>query len=162
MKKKKFKPMSRGFLNSFWCNSKLMPLVLVTLSGLLLSAQARADCEQPVGRFVDINGSVETQTVDGDDWLKANLETPLCEGSSIRVGAQSRAAINLVNDAVLRLDENTTMRLVDVNEEEQERSLLDVIKGALNRKNYPLIPPISTVLSKVPSLFFGFPMSSRK
>ena len=88
------------------------------LSGLLFSAQARADCTDPVGRFVDINGSVETQVVDGEDWIKASLDTPLCEGSSIRVGAQSRAAINLVNDAVLRRDQNTTMRLVDINEAE--------------------------------------------
>ena len=126
------KPVSRGYLNPFWFNSKLTMLVLVTLSGLLLSAQARADCAQSVGRFVDIKGSVETQFVEGADWLKASLDTRLCEGSSIRVGTQSRAAINLVNDAVLRLDQNTTMRLVDINEEEEERSLLDIIKGALH------------------------------
>jgi len=124
-------PLSRGRVNSFSLDSKLTILILVTLSGLLLSAQARADCAEPVGRFVDIKGSVETQLVEGEDWLKASLDTPLCEGSSIRVGAQSRAAINLVNDAVLRLDENTTMRLVDINETEEERSLLDIIKGAL-------------------------------
>jgi len=112
--------------------SKLIILAIISLSGLFLSAQARADCAEPVGRFVDIKGSVETQIIGGENWLKANLETRLCEGSSIRVGAQSRAAINLVNDAVLRLDQNTTMRLVDVNEEEEERSLLDIIKGALH------------------------------
>ncbi len=123
---------SRGYSSTFSSYSKLPLIVLVVLSGLILSAEARADCEQPVGRFVDIKGSVETQLVDGEDWLNASLETPLCEGSSIRVGAQSRAAINLVNDAVLRLDENTTMRLVDINEEEEERSLLDIIKGALH------------------------------
>jgi len=125
-------PVRRGYSSSFPLYSKPAILLLTALSGLFLSAEARADCEQSVGRFVDINGNVETQLVEGDDWLKANLETPLCEGSSIRVGAQSRAAINLVNDAVLRLDENTTMRLVDVNEKEEERSLLDIIKGALH------------------------------
>jgi len=123
---------SRGCSSTFSSYSKLQLIAIVVLSGLILNAQARADCEQPVGRFVDIKGSVETQVVEGADWLKANLETPLCEGSSIRVGAQSRAAINLVNDAVLRLDENTTMRLVDVSEKEEERSLLDIIKGALH------------------------------
>ena len=58
----------------------------------------------------------------------------MCEGSSIRVGKQSRAAIALSNDAVLRLDENTTMRLVDVAESDQdeEQSLLDIIKGAFH------------------------------
>ncbi|MGD8349894.1 MAG: TonB-dependent receptor [Gammaproteobacteria bacterium] len=53
--------------------------------------------------------------------------------SSIRVGGQSRAAVVLINDAVLRLDENTTVRLVDIIEGEQEEpSLLDIIRGALH------------------------------
>ena len=121
-----------GSWSLFLRNSKLTMSALVMLSGLLFSTQASADCADPVGRFVDINGSVETQVVDGEDWIKANLDTPLCEGSSIRVGAQSRAAINLVNDAVLRLDQNTTMHLVDINEAEEEKSLLDIIKGALH------------------------------
>jgi tetratricopeptide (TPR) repeat protein len=104
----------------------------LALAGLLLSGQASADCAPLVGNFVDIHGEVETQIEDGGAWSDATLETVLCEGSSIRVGAQSRAAVTLINDAVLRLDENTTMRLVDITEEEEERSFLDIIKGALH------------------------------
>lgn len=105
------------------------------LFALLIAAfagQVSASCEEPVGRFVDIHGQVETLVVENETWAKASLETILCEGSSIRVGASSRAAIALVNDAVLRLDENTTMRLVDVTEKDEERSLMDIIKGALH------------------------------
>ena len=107
------------------------PLLLFALS---VSTEARAECAEAVGEFVDIHGKVEAQIVDGDDWSVATLTTMLCEGSSIRVGAQSRAAIALSNDAVLRLDENTTMRLVDVAESDQdeESSLLDIIKGAFH------------------------------
>ena len=112
--------------------SKFYTLLFITLTGMSLASQARADCAEPVGRFVDIQGKVETQLVEGEDWSNASLNTELCEGSSIRVGAQSRAAIALVNDAVLRLDENTTMRLVNITEEEEEQSLLDIIKGALH------------------------------
>jgi tetratricopeptide (TPR) repeat protein len=101
---------------------------------MTLATEARADCAQSVGEFVDIHGKVEAQIADGDAWSSATLETALCEGSSIRVGKQSRAAIALANDAVLRLDENTTMRLVDVAESDQdeESSLLDIIKGAFH------------------------------
>lgn len=112
--------------------SKFSALFIILLSGLSLTSQARADCAEPVGRFVDIKGQVEIQLVEGEDWSEASLSTPLCEGSSIRVAAQSRAAIALINDAVLRLDENTAMRLVNITEEEKERSLLDIIKGALH------------------------------
>ncbi|RLA14108.1 MAG: hypothetical protein DRQ59_03875, partial [Gammaproteobacteria bacterium] len=107
------------------------PLFLA-LIGLSLSSQAHADCTESAGQFIDIQGQVEVQTVDGEGWSKANLDTALCEGSSIRVGSKSRAAISLVNDAVLRLDENTTMRLVDIVEEEEEPSFLDIIKGAFH------------------------------
>ena len=113
--------------------SSFLPALLI-LIGMTLATQARADCDQSVGEFVDIFGKVEAQITDGEEWSTATLDTSLCEGSSIRVGKQSRAAIALSNDAVLRLDENTTMRLVDVAESDQdeEQSLLDIIKGAFH------------------------------
>ena len=114
-------------------SARLILAVLMVMPGLVFSAGANADCTQTVGEFVDIHGKVETQIADGGDWLIATLDTLLCEGSSIRVGSSSRAAIALSNDAMLRLDQNTTMRLVDVAESdsEEESSLLDLIKGAI-------------------------------
>ena len=113
--------------------SKHRVLLLTMLAAVFLSTGASADCVKAVGQFVDIHGEVETQVEDGGTWMSATLDTSLCEGSSIRVGGQSRAAIALINDAVLRLDENTTMRLVDISEDEpeEEPSLLDIIKGAI-------------------------------
>jgi tetratricopeptide (TPR) repeat protein len=112
-------------------NNEPYLLALTLLIGLISSDEAWAECGEVVGQFVDIHGEVETQADDGGDWASATLETSLCEGSSIRVGAQSRAAISLINDAVLRLDENTTMRLVNIIEEEEEQSLLDILRGAI-------------------------------
>ncbi len=60
----------------------------------------------------------------------ARLDTRLCEGDTIRVGRRSRAAVTLINDAVLRIDQNTTMRLIDITPEEEESSLLDLFSGA--------------------------------
>ncbi len=131
LNKHEFRFVVSGFTGFPRPRFKSYTLLLIALTGLSLASQARADCDEPVGRFVDIHGQVETQLVEGEDWSNASLNTELCEGSSIRVGAQSRAAIALVNDAVLRLDENTTMRLVNITEEE-EQSLLDIIKGALH------------------------------
>jgi len=111
---------------------KTTTLVCLALTGFFLSDKALAECADGVGQFVNLHGKVETQIEEGDAWVKATLETSLCEGSSIRVGARSRAAIALINDAVLRVDENTTLRLVDIVEKEEERSLLDIIKGAIH------------------------------
>lgn len=132
--------MKKSIFSSLWARlteplriqKKFKILFLTAIFGLSLTSQARAECATNVGRFVDIHGQVETQVADGDAWLNASLDTELCEGSSIRVGEQSRAAISLINDAVLRLDENTTMRLVNIVEEEEEQSLLDILKGAIH------------------------------
>ncbi|MGH8583553.1 MAG: TonB-dependent receptor domain-containing protein [Gammaproteobacteria bacterium] len=72
------------------------------------------------------------QGAEGQRWRPAKLEYPLCEGDTIRVGDHSRAAVYLINEAVLRIDQNTTMRLLDLSEKVEERSLLEIIKGAFN------------------------------
>jgi Tfp pilus assembly protein PilF len=98
--------------------------------GLAFASWAQASCEQPVGSFVSITGSVDLQTSESDAWSAANLESRLCEGDTIRVGQRSRAAVSLVNDAVLRIDQNTAIRLIDITPAEQETSVLDMIRGA--------------------------------
>ena len=55
----------------------------------------------------------------------------LCEGDAVRAGRWSRAAISLINQAVLRLDQNTTLQLVDITAEAEERSFLELVVGAL-------------------------------
>ena len=54
----------------------------------------------------------------------------LCEGDTIRVGERSRAAVSLINNAVLRIDQNTAMRLIDITPQDEEQSLLDLFTGA--------------------------------
>ena len=94
------------------------------------ASQAFADCEPRVAEFVSVTGSVEVQRETGAEWISAALDTGLCEGNTIRVGERSRAAVALVNEAVLRIDQNTTIRLLDITGEPNERSWLDLINGA--------------------------------
>jgi tetratricopeptide (TPR) repeat protein len=54
----------------------------------------------------------------------------LCEADSVRTGRLSRAAVRLANDAVLRLDADTTIRLADVATEGTGRSVLELVFGA--------------------------------
>ena len=75
------RPVRYWHFNSFRADSKLTLRVFVTLIGLFLSGQVMADCAQPVGRFADIKGQVETQAAESDEWLIANLDSKLCEGS---------------------------------------------------------------------------------
>jgi hypothetical protein len=63
---------------------KLIILFFISLSSIFLSNQARANCEQHVGQFVDIQGQVETQVADGGSWLKADMDTTFFSGHSQR------------------------------------------------------------------------------
>jgi tetratricopeptide (TPR) repeat protein len=105
----------------------------VVLAGFFLYptyASAQASCADKVGRFVSVSGSVDLQRRSGGEWLPAKLDRELCEGDTIRVGERSRAAVALINEAVLRIDERTTVRLTDITGKKEERSWLDLIEGA--------------------------------
>ncbi len=105
------------------------PVVVVISYLFFHSITAHAACETPIGKFSSLQSAVDLQRNNATDWSAAKLDDKLCEGDTIRVGKNSRAAVQLVNDAVLRLDQNTTMRLIKVSEDEKERSFLEVIKG---------------------------------
>ncbi len=111
-----------------WCTAPL--LLCFALWQLAVPSQAQELCRIPAGQFASIDGTVEVRRGDTDSWEKVTRETPLCVGNAIRVGERSRAAVHLVNDAVLRIDQNTTMRLLNISGKEQEQSLLELVKGA--------------------------------
>jgi Tfp pilus assembly protein PilF len=111
---------------------KLLPSVIALLLALFWQNVSATDsCVPTAGRFVSVQGAVEVQSAGGIAWRGTTLEDSLCEGDTIRVGVQSRAAVALINDAVLRIDENTTMRLVNVTGVAAERSWLEVARGSI-------------------------------
>jgi len=97
---------------------------------LTSGVHAQDRCEEPAGRFASIDGEVDVQS-GGVYWRTAQWDQRLCEGDTIRVGDRSRVAIQLINNAVLRIDQNTTIRLVNISSKTDERSWLDLVSGAL-------------------------------
>lgn len=111
---------------------------MVQLSALasvlsLYSVVAAADpaCAESAGRLASIEGSVQVQSAGQSGWRPARLGESLCRGDSVRVGPLGRAAVALVNQAVMRLDQNTTVRLIDIRGKKEERSFVELIRGAL-------------------------------
>ncbi len=88
-------------------------------------------CQEPVGRLASIDGEADVQKREGVFWRTAQLDQPLCEGDTIRVGDRSRVAVQLINNAVLRIDQNTSIRLVNIRGNTDERSWLDLVSGAM-------------------------------
>jgi tetratricopeptide (TPR) repeat protein/opacity protein-like surface antigen len=110
-------------------------LVRIIVNGVLFSmmlagAAAAEPCETVVGRLATVEGQVEVQRTGSPNWQAGVLGGDLCQGDTVRAGARSRATISLINQAVLRVDQNTAMRLDNITGVTEERSVLSLLKGA--------------------------------
>ena len=94
------------------------------------SVNAQDLCRDPVGRFASIEGEVDIQDKGGSR-RAAQLDSQLCEGDTIQVGDRSRAAVQLINNVVLRIDQNTTIRLVNITGGTEQQSWIELISGAI-------------------------------
>jgi tetratricopeptide (TPR) repeat protein len=122
-----------------FCRWMGVPVVLLLFFGT--AANAADACEPVVGRLSSATGNIEVQRGADTNWVKARLNDTLCEGDSVRTAERSRAAISLTNTVVLRLDQNTTIRLINVGNKPEEKSLLDLLRGAVqsfSRKPRPM------------------------
>ena len=106
-------------------------LLVLPLLGMLPLGVAWANCES-VGQLVSVQGTVEVQRDTAAQWHSSALGDALCEGDSVRTGKYSRAEVALINEAVLRVDQNTAIRLVDIAGRKEDRSLLALAKGAFS------------------------------
>src|SRR5215510_5214707 len=95
-----------------------LPLGLAILA-MAARAEAAKACSPVVGELVSAEGEVEVQRADDTRWQRAELGESLCQRDTVRVGMQSRGAIALISNAILRLDENTTLHLLDIKVEAQ-------------------------------------------
>jgi tetratricopeptide (TPR) repeat protein len=112
-------------------SSKNAALLVFAVLQFQIPAFAQEVCRDPAGRFASIEGRVQIRGDNQEAWRAAKQADRLCKGDSIRVGEKSRAAVVLVNEAVLRLDQNTTMRLVNISGKREDRSLIEMAQGAI-------------------------------
>jgi tetratricopeptide (TPR) repeat protein len=104
--------------------------MLVTIQGALSESWAD-DADKPwVSRVISIQGHVLIKRQGKNDWQPAALDDTLFAGDQIRVAAKSRAGIVLSNDAVLRLDQNTTLVFTEI--EQPSTFVFKLLKGAAN------------------------------
>ncbi len=88
---------------------------LVLAAGVLAfahAAKAQETCVPVVAQVVSLQGQVEIQRAGTTGWMRVErLDTRLCEGDQLRSGARSRAALLVSGQALLRVDQNTTLGL---------------------------------------------------
>ena len=106
--------------------------VLVAIGTAAMVGVASADENGPawVGQVVSVQGDVTAKPLSGKAWTPVAIGDTFRAGDQIRVGANSRASVVLSNDAVLRLDQNTTLTFTTI--EREKTFILQLIEGAAN------------------------------
>ena len=81
-------------------------------------AEATSACATPVGRIVSVQGTVEVQRAGQQAWSAVKrLDTALCQGDLIRTGSASRAALVVLPEKFIRVDQSSTLS-IDVKDDE--------------------------------------------
>ena len=71
-------------------------------------------CDSIAGKLASVEGQVTVQSTGQAGWQTVTLNQSLCKGDTVRTAERSRATVVLVNQAVLRIDQNTAMRLDNI------------------------------------------------
>src|SRR3990172_8871220 len=109
--------------------SRLVAASLLTV--LLLPAVALPrELDVTIARAVSIQGTVESQRAGASQWEPVKLNDAFSAGDTIRVRKRSRADLALLDQSVLRLNEETTVTLRPVKPE--RTGVLDLVKGAVH------------------------------
>ncbi len=103
-------------------------LMATGLAVLTMDVYAQSPSQPWICKVVSIQGQVLARRVGDKQWIPVSLNETYRAQDRIRVGPNSRAAIVLSNDAVLRIDQNTVLVLEGI--EEKSTFLLNLLKGA--------------------------------
>lgn len=87
--------------------------VLALAAALGISGGAVA-CEVVAGRLVSAQSVVEVRPAGHNIWVRIEPPHELCEGDEVTVRSPGRAAVVLGDDVLVRLDQNTTLRISQV------------------------------------------------
>lgn len=102
-------------------------------------ASAETPCDATSAKIVSIEGHVEALRLDDTQWQDVKLDDIYCPGDSVRTLEHSRASFILKNETVIRLDENTLVKLSGPTAEKP--TLLQLLSGSaffMSRYPHPL------------------------
>ncbi|MCU7946908.1 MAG: FecR family protein, partial [Candidatus Thiodiazotropha sp. (ex Cardiolucina cf. quadrata)] len=83
-----------------------------------------------MAKLISLEGAVETKRADEETWHSAALKQGFCTGDNLRTGYDSRAAVRLTNETLLRLDGDSALTFTHV--EKKTRSIIDLLLGAVH------------------------------
>ncbi|HKT10462.1 MAG TPA: DUF6600 domain-containing protein [Terriglobia bacterium] len=106
-----------------------MIMATLALAGLPLLGQGGTETSTGVARVSLIRGDVSMQRGDSGEWVAVTVNTPLVPGDTIATGAGSRAEVQLDYSNVVRLADNSQVKIADLND---SRIQLQVARGTVD------------------------------
>jgi hypothetical protein len=92
-----------------------LALAGISIGFLFMSSPLRADSPSPgVARVSLIHGNVATMRGDSGDWVAAVINAPMVTGDALSTGPDSRAEVQLDYANILRLADQTQVRLANL------------------------------------------------
>lgn len=85
------------------------------------------ECEFWAAKIASVQGNIEARKINTTNWLPVKRNDLFCAGDSLRSGNNSRAAIILANETLLRLNQNSAINLIQF--KTNNPSILEFIKG---------------------------------
>ena len=101
--------------------------LVLTLSTVTATAAER--CEDVVARALSVQGPFEVRYAGQSNWQAASLNEHFCTGDALRTGQDSRVAIMLLPETVIRLDQLSSMVFTRP-DTDASPSWLELLKGA--------------------------------
>lgn len=83
-------------------------------------------CEHWIAKAVSVQGEVEVRRNDETQWQYVRFNDIFCPGDMVRVLEKSRAGFFLINEATIRLDQNTTVTFTYA---EEKTTLINIFRG---------------------------------
>lgn len=105
-------------------------LCFFMMTGAVSIAFAGEVCNAPVARMVSLQGVVEYHRPGDSGWHMAASDSTFCVGDRVRVRANSRAALRLSNESMLRLNQRTAITISGPDTE--QNTLLDLMNGVMH------------------------------
>ena len=91
------------------------------------AAIATERCDPWVAQAASIQGKVERRFAGAQQWQTVQRADVFCEGDEVRVRDNSRAALILTNQTILRLDQNSTVTFTGL--QPDQPAWLDLLQG---------------------------------
>ena len=97
---------------------------------LLVGSVSGAEPAHALHELLQPQGEVEVLRKGANAWMPARTNLALFAGDTVRTGKDSRAAIRLSNESVIRMDQLTIMRLPEP-VSPRKRFMVNLLKGAI-------------------------------